>query len=308
METVRLAISAMKTRFEIVLVGEDESCLRASGEEALREITALELRLSYYSDKSELSRINRRAAFEPISLAPDLFGLLRDAKRFVKISSGAFDPAIGPLMRCWGFVGGGGSVPDPDQLVAMRAISGFEHVALDEKSMCIRFQKEGLEIDLGGIAKGYALDQVASILKEHGISNALLHGGTSTVVGIGNSYDGTPWRIGIQDGDTILGTVELRDCALSVSAPSGKYFTHGERTYSHVLDPRTGEPVSGTAISAVVSRTATKCDALSTAALVLGRDAGQIHDPETGVGVWANADPYSVLFLEGLPAFQRNQS
>ncbi len=298
----------MATRFELVLLGEDEVRLRAAGEEALREISSLETRLSYYSDASELTRVNHRAAFEPIRLAPDLFALLGEAERFVKKTGGAFDPAIGPLMRCWGFVEGTGSIPDQARLAVARAISGFHHVALDEKSMSVRFDTEGVEIDLGGIAKGYALDETARIIKEHGITNALLHGGTSTVFGIGNSYDGPPWRIGVQDGDTVLGTIELQDCALSVSAASGKYFTHGERTYSHVLDPRTGQTVSKAAVSAVVSSTATKCDALSTAALVLGGNAGELHDAETGVGVWATVDPYSVLFLEGLPAFDRNLS
>ncbi|GMQ81374.1 MAG: FAD:protein FMN transferase [Rhodothermia bacterium] len=296
----------MATRFELVLLGEDEVRLRAAGEEALREISSLERRLSYYSDASELTRVNHGAALEPIRLAPDLFALLGEAERFVKKTNGAFDPVIGPLMRCWGFVEETGSVPDQARLAAARAISGFHHVDLDDKSMCVRFDREGVEIDLGGVAKGYALDEAARIVREHGIKSALLHGGTSTVVGIGNSYSGAPWRIGIQDGDTVLGTIELRDCALSVSAPSGKYFTYGERTYSHILDPRTGRPASEAAVSAVVSRTATKCDALSTAALVLGAKASQFHDAKTGIGVWAKADPYTVLFLEGLPAFDRN--
>ncbi|MCZ6758543.1 MAG: FAD:protein FMN transferase [Bacteroidetes bacterium] len=308
MKTVRVAVNAMATRFEFVLLGEDETLLQAAGEEALREITSLEKRLSYYSDTSELTRINRRAAYEPISLAPDLFSLLREAERFVKKTGGAFDPAIGPLLRCWGFVESSGSVPDDTALETATAISGFHHVHLDKHSNSVRFDHEGVEIDLGAIGKGYALDEAARIVKGHGITNALLHGGTSTVVGIGTSYDGKPWRIGIQDGDAVLGTIELENSSLSISARSGKFFTSGERSYTHILDPRTGHPTSEAAVSAIVSCTATRSDALSTAALVLGSAALELHDSETGVGVWRTADPSSVLVFDGLPAFDRNLS
>jgi thiamine biosynthesis lipoprotein len=140
-------------------------------------------------------------------------------------------------------------------------------VELDPKNFTISFARPGVMLDLGAIGKGYAIDQAADILREAGVSRALIHGGTSTVYAIGS-----PWKVGIEsDKEDPIAVVDLEDTALSVSAVWGKSFRVGKKTYGHVIDPRTGRPVQRALLAAVILPCATETDALSTALLTLGR-------------------------------------
>jgi thiamine biosynthesis lipoprotein len=302
-DVVRLALEAMATRFELVLLGRSANPLRAAGEEALREIRSIEKRFSFYDPGSEITALNRRAAREPVVLAPDLFDLLSRAFAFSDLTDGAFDPTVGPLIRCWGFYRGSGTLPDDESLESARAIAGRRHVHLDPDAGTVSFDADGVEIDLGGIGKGYAIDEAIRILRERGVEHALLHGGTSTVASIGSGYDGAPWRIAVEGGESLLGTLELTDRSLSVSAPTGKSFTHEGRIMGHVIDPRLGAPATAAAVAAVESESATESDALSTAALVLGPRAGRLASDERGVAVWLTPDPGGLSFCAGLSDF-----
>ena len=305
MHCVRLARHAMATRFEFVLLGEDQVRLRAAGEEALAEIQALEKRLSFYSQTSELSQINRRAAREPVRVASDVFELLQTALRLSQATDGAFDPTVAPLMRCWGFVRSTGRFPDERELSDARRVTGMNLVHLDEENSTIRFTRPGVELDLGGIAKGYALDEAAAHLRSAGIEHALLHGGTSTIVAMGRSFDESRWRVGIVRKDaSILGTVELSDCTMSVSAVTGKAFVRDGMVYGHVIDPRTGKPAKGASLAAVVAESATVSDALSTAALLLGFEAHIISDLCTGWGIDIVQSQSEAFIQERLPGFR----
>jgi len=280
MQSVRLALEAMATRFELVVQGEDAVRLRAAGEEALAEIKRLEAQLSFYRPSSEVSRMNARAAHRPVRLTARLFGLLQEARRLYDATGGAFDVTVAPLMRCWGFVNDTGHLPDAQALAEARSRTGMHLVALDEHERTVRFARPGVLIDLGGIGKGYAIDEAVALLREAGVTRALLHGGTSTVYALGRPVDAEAWKVALpfpgvdEPGeDELLAVVPLEDEALSVSAVSGKAFTVGEKTYGHVLDPRLGTPVEGAVLAAVVSPSATATDALSTALLVEGVEA-----------------------------------
>ena len=185
MPTVTLARHAMATRFELVLVGNDPVALRAAGEEALDEIERLEAQLSLYRPTSEIAHLNAQAAVRPVCVEPGLFRLLQHAKRLSGETDGAFDITVAPLMRCWGFTGGTGQLPDPEALARAKAVVGMHLVELDEGNFTVRFAKPGMMLDLGAIGKGYALERAAALLLEAGVSNALLHGGTSTVCALG---------------------------------------------------------------------------------------------------------------------------
>src|SRR5947207_192503 len=156
--SVLLARHAMATRFELLLPGEDHSRLRAAGEEALDEIERLEAQLSFYRPSSEISELNARAAREPVAVDPRLFRLLQRAQALSEATEGAFDITVAPLMRCWGFVGGAGRLPEAGELEAARAVVGMHRVELDEDSFTVRFTDEGVMLDLGAIGKGYALE------------------------------------------------------------------------------------------------------------------------------------------------------
>ena len=276
-EPFTLARHAMATRFEIVLHGANPVALRAAGEEALGEIERIESLLSLYRNTSEIAHVNARAAREAVRVSPPVFRLLEQARRLSEQTGGAFDITIAPLVRCWGFMGATGRLPSPEAVVAAREKVGWHLVELDSTNFAIRFARDGVMLDLGAIGKGYAIERAAEILRDAGVTSAILHGGTSTVHAIGHPPDGDAWKIAIErpveDFTTpppLLATVPLKDESLSVSAIWGRSFQSGDKTYGHVIDPRTAQPVEAALLSVVVLASATETDALSTALLTLG--------------------------------------
>jgi thiamine biosynthesis lipoprotein len=273
----------MATRFEVVLHGENPVSLRAAGEEALDEIERLEGQLSLFRPTSELARVNRQAAEQPVRVSPPVFRLLERAQGLARETSGAFDPTVGPLVRCYGFHGETGGGRNAEGLAAARDCVGMDQVALDADSFTVRFRRKGMMLDLGAIGKGYAIECAVETLREAGVASAFIHGGTSTCYGLGVPGDAESWKAAVsgpppdQPAETAqasasfpLATVPLRDESLSVSALWGRCCQAGERLLGHVIDPRSGEPVQRAAMAGVVAASATETDALSTALLVLG--------------------------------------
>lgn len=259
------------------------------------EVERLDAQLSLYNPASEISRINAHAAAGPVRAEPRLFRLLLQARDLSLATRGAFDITIAPLMACWGFVRGTGRLPDAAGLAAAREQVGMHRVEFDEAQGTVRFGRAGMRLDLGSIGKGYALEQAAEILREAGVTSALLHGGTSTVLAIGRPPGEEAWKVAIPraeygrqtigfgagdrvtaDAAAIHSIVELRDEALSVSAVWGKAFEADGRVYGHVLDPRKGEPVTGAVLAAVITASATESDALSTALMILGEEGLEV--------------------------------
>ena len=280
--TVTLARNAMATRFELVLHGDNPIALRAAGEEALDEIDRIEGLLSLYRNTSEIAHVNARAARESVRVSPPVFRLLEQARQLSEETGGAFDITIAPLVRCWGFMGGSGQMPSPEAVEEARARVGMHHVQLHSNDFTVRFAREGVMLDLGAIGKGYAVERAVEILREDGVVSAILHGGTSTVCAIGSPPDADAWKIAIErpveaEGSRLplLAVVPLKDEALSVSAVWGRSFQTADKTYGHIIDPRTGQPTDAAVLSAVALPSATETDALSTALLTLGQDGLQ---------------------------------
>jgi len=291
---ITLARHAMATRFEILLHGENPVALRAAGEEALGEIDRLESQLSLYRPTSEIAQINARAAHEAVRVSPSLFSLLRHSQKLHTETGGAFDITIAPLVRCWGFMDGLGRMPSPEELAEAREKVGMHLIELDPAASTVRFGREGVMIDLGAIGKGYAIERAVELLREAGVTSALLQGGTSTVYALGHPPEVDAWKVAIEtplnsaspsssseavppESDPQIGPnlpplppLSLRDEAMSVSAIWGRSFQKDGKTFGHVLDPRTGEPVAGAVLAAVILPSATETDALSTALLVCG--------------------------------------
>jgi len=271
------ARNAMATRFEIVLPGEHHARLRAAAEEAFDEIDRLEAQLSLFRPSSEIANVNARAATEGVRVSVETVHLLEHAARLSAETVGAFDLTIAPLMRAWGFLNGSGHLPEPEALAAARACVGMNLVQLDAAARTVRFLRPGVMLDLGAIGKGYAVGCAAELLREVGITSALIHGGTSTACAIGHPPEADAWKIAVEYPRTspeqpapLLANFELRDEALSMSAGWGKSFHAHGRDYGHVLDPRTGEPSRNALLAVVVTGSATETDALSTALLTLG--------------------------------------
>jgi thiamine biosynthesis lipoprotein len=276
-EAHRLSMACV---YAIVAYGEDEGALPHVLDEALDEVDRIDRLMSHYRPQSLLSRLNRDAAHGPVVVDQELFDFLTVAMHFSRESEGAFDVTVGPLMKAWGFFNGDGRVPDNRELAAIRGRIGYQHVILDPAARSVQFDTPGVELDLGGIAKGYAVDRVVALLKHHGVTAALVSAGGSTVYALGRPPDLEGWDVNVQDplnATKIAFTTRLRDRALSVAGRSEKSFEVGGVQYSHIMDPRSRRPVQGVLSVAVVTDTGTNGDALDDALFVLGVEKSRTY-------------------------------
>jgi thiamine biosynthesis lipoprotein len=269
---VRLALHAMGTRFELVLEGDGdgpaaEAHLRAVGEEALAEVEQIDARLSLFRRDSLLSHIRRHAATQPVKVDPDTFALFELCRDVCEATGGAFDPTVAPLMRAYGLHGEETHSPQLSLEDARTRVGWKRRVGLLTSPCRVVFHAPGTAIDLGGVAKGHALDLAAEVLREAGIARALLHGGTSTVVAIGHPLEREGWPIALGPGPGAPQVLLCDDC-LAVSAPGARSVQHEGRQVDHVLDPRGGRPAHGALVAATLSVSAAEADAWSTALLV----------------------------------------
>jgi len=270
---LRVSRRAMATTFEIAIPSGTPHAL-AAAHDALDLIEALEDQLTVYRE-SEVTLLNATAFEEPVAVEPQLFELLQHCAILTNDTAGAFDAAAGRLSRCWGFTQREGRIPTPGELAEAIAATGFKHVILNERDRTVRFRRPGLEINLGAIGKGYALDRAAELLQSRwNIGSALLAGGGSSVRAIGrpeNELRG--WGVSIRhpSGDArTLGTVYLKDSALGTSAATYQSFEYNGRSYGHVIDPRSGQPADTMRSASCVAPSAAEADAISTAFFVAG--------------------------------------
>ncbi|PYQ49966.1 MAG: FAD:protein FMN transferase [Acidobacteria bacterium] len=267
---------SMACAYAIVAYGEDAGALPRIVEAAFDEVDRIDRLMSHYKPESPLSRLNREAARGPVEVDPELFDFLAESLRYGRESDGAFDITVGPLMKAWGFFRGGGRVPDSAELATLREKVGYRHVVLDARAHTIHFDRPGIELDLGGIAKGYAVDRVVALLRREHVAAALVSSGGSTIYGLGAPPGEAAWSVDVQDpadpGRVAL-TVRLKDRALSVSGSYEKSFERDGVTYSHIMDPRTARPVQGVLSVAVLADSGTEGDALDDAFFVQGVEA-----------------------------------
>lgn len=264
---------AMGTEFTLVAYGDDAQHLTAVGNEIFEEIDRLDAQMSNYDPKSELSTINRSAAFRSLRVEPRLFQLLADAIRYSQSTDGAFDMTAGPLMKTWGFFRGKGRLPANSEIAHALGRVGYRYVHLNAAQRTIRYGVEGLELDLGGIGKGYAVDRTVDILRSYGVTQALISGGTSSLYALGAPPGARGWSITLRDpydADKAAGFLCLRNYSLSTSGNYQKFFQMGGKTYAHIVNPTTGRPVENMLAAIVLAPRASEGDALSTAFYVMG--------------------------------------
>jgi len=294
---LRGARRAMATRFEILLPYGTPDALTLA-EAAFDEIDRLEQQLTVYRETSELSRLNRLAPLMPVPVEPGLFDLLGLAAVVTRETEGAYDITAGALIKAWGFYRGPRRVPADEERAEALAKVGMQHVVLDPDTRTVRYLRPGLEINLGSIGKGYALDRAAELLRvSFALPAALLHGGHSSVYAMGTEPgDSRGWTIGIQhpsDPERRLGVIRLRDRALGTSSATFQHLEHRGRKLGHLLDPRSGWPAENLAQATVVAPTAALADALATAFFILGVDGARAYctrHPEIGAVLLAREE------------------
>lgn len=264
--------------YTIVVYGHDTARFQDASAAALDEVDRIDRLMSHYKNDSELSRVNREAAKSPVKVDPELFDFVAECLRYSRESEGAFDITVGPLMKAWGFFRGEGRMPSEAEMAEALSRVGYGRVILNRKDGTIFFDRAGVEIDLGGIAKGYAVDRAVAVLKRHGVTSALLSAGGSTIYALGAPPGKPAWEIEVQDPvepDKIATRVRLKDRALSVSGSNEKFFELNGARYSHVMDPKTGRPVQGVLSVAVITDDGTSGDALDNVFYVLGAERGR---------------------------------
>ena len=264
---------AMGTVFTVVAYGSNSTYLEEVTGQVFREIDRLDDQMSNYKPDSEVSSINRGASRRAVIVEPDLFKLIQDSLQYSQENGGDFDITVGPLMKEWGFFRGRGRFPSQVELAQVLKRIGYEHVKLDAATRTIRFDEPGIEIDLGAIAKGYAVDQEVEILRANGIESALISSGTSSIYALGSPPGERGWKISVRnplDQSKAACVLRLQNLSLSVSGDYEKFFKLGGKTYAHIMDPHTGMPVENMLSTVVVSSSATDSDALSTSFFVEG--------------------------------------
>lgn len=269
---------------------------------AFDRIDAVECQLTVYRHESEISLINREAYQRAIVVESHLFELLVLCHQLWSQTGGAFDVTSGPLIAAWGFHRRRGQMPSPTQLADALATVGMQHVRLDIRERTIRYLRPGVQVNFGGIGKGYALDRLADWLIERRCGPVLLGAGNSSVRALGSLTDSEGWIVAISNphlrGAAAL-RVMLRDRSLSTSGRSEQFFVHEGKRYSHILDPRTGWPAQGMEQVTVVASTAALAEALSTAIFVLGEEWAEQYcerNPDVGAIVFTPQRSHPKVF------------
>ena len=251
--------TAMDTFMHFTVYGDNSAAVQAQ-----EEILRLEDLLSVTEESSEVYTVNHRAAQT---------ALLEQALILARQTGGAFDPTVYPVVRAWGFTTSPYRVPEADELATLLPLVGHEKLILDGQTLTL---EPDMMLDFGGIAKGWAGDRAAQLLRSKGVTSAILRLG-GNIHTLGAKPDGSVWKIGIEDPDSggTLGTVSVADQAVITSGSYQRFFTANGQTYHHIIDPATGRPAhSGLTSVTVVGKYGARCDALSTALFVMGVDKG----------------------------------
>jgi len=284
-EMLRLEQSAeaMGSAYSIVVYGYDREKMESAVEAAFDEVRQLDNMLSNYKPDSEWSEVNREAAQHPVHVSAELFQLLSACQEYSRESEGAFDISVGPLMKVWGFYKGTGHLPHKAEIMAAMQHVGYKHVHLDAAAQTVSFDRAGVELDPGGIGKGYAVDRMIDVLKAKGITIALVSGGGSSIYGLGappNEPRG--WLIKIRDPKNerkSVAEVYLKDDSLSTSGSYEKFFVAEGHVYAHIMDPRTGWPAQGMLSVSIVTPLTIDSEAWCKPFFINGRQWAAKHNP-----------------------------
>jgi len=265
---------AMGTVVEITLVGEDEEIARKAALQAFQEVKRIEHLMSPWIESSDVSRINRSAGNDGVRVSPETVEVLKRAQEVSKLSEGGFDITVGPLVQLWRKARERGMPPEMEEVKENLNLVNFRNLKIHYGGK-VSLRKKGMNIDLGGIAKGYAVDKAFELLRDLGYKNLIVNAGGDLRVG-GSKPEG-PWSIGIQhprDPEKIMARISVSDTAVATSGDYEKFFIHQGKRYHHILNPKNGFPAEGCQSVTVLHNEGATADALATAIFVLGSEIG----------------------------------
>ena len=280
---------AMGSTYSIAIYGTDRVQMEDAVDAAFDEVRRLDEMLSNYKPDSEWSAINRHAAqpsvnAQPLKVSAEMFQLLSACVDYSRESEGAFDISVGPLMKVWGFYKGSGHLPHKPEVLAALTKVGYRHIHLDPVARTVWFDRQGVELDPGGIGKGYAVDRMVDVLRKKGFTIALVAGSGSSIYGMGAPPDENKgWRVEIRDPwnqSKDAAEVFLKDTSMSTSGSYEKFFRAEGRIYAHIMDPRTGYPAQGSVSVSVIAPRTIDSEAWAKPYFVNGRQWAAKHKPK----------------------------
>ena len=270
--SVTFPARTMGTYVHVTLVTADSSAAAPLAAKALGVFRRVDSLMSNWTTTSEVARINREAAAGPVMVHPEVAPVVQVALELYPQTDRTFDITVEPLVRAWGFLGGRPHVPSDSAAAEAFHRVGAGQVRYDPVTRALRFDNPGVRIDLGGIAKGWAVDVAAETLRAHGVQDALVDL-TGNMVAMGHPANAPAWRIGVRDPrDRVpyFARISLSGEAISTSGKYEQFVAADGRTYGHIMDPRTGRPAEGLVSVTLVSKSAFTCDAWDTPLFVLG--------------------------------------
>ena len=265
----------MGTRFEITLVSTQEAANQYLNA-AQGEIERIERLISSWDANSQTAEINRQAGIKPVKVAKELYDLIARSIEISKITQGAFDISYAALDPVWFFDGRMKAVPSESQRLKSVQNIGFKDLVLNAKEQTVYLPKKGMKIGFGAIGKGYAADATKKLMKSLGVSSGIINA-SGDLTSWGKKPDGTDWQVGISNPENpakVFSWFPVRDAAVATSGNYEKYVTLEGKQYSHIMDPRTGMPVSGIKSVTVFAPKAELADAFATAVFIMGIDTG----------------------------------
>ncbi|MCJ7779048.1 MAG: FAD:protein FMN transferase, partial [Sedimentisphaerales bacterium] len=284
----------MGTFARVVAVASDAETAKKCVDAAFEQLQHVDKSMSAHDPCSEISMVNRLASKEPVKVSESTFDVLERSMYFSRLSNGAFDVTAGPLVDLWRASGDANMLPTPEQISAARAKVGYRKLILDANNMTVRFAVDGMKLDLGAIAKGYAVDKTVDAMKAAGSRGGMVDAGGNIRCFGTPSKGKTHWLIGLQDpnvtdeqmkADRTILTLKFTDNAVATSGDYRRFVVVGGRRHSHIINPATGQSSESLASVTIICPNATDADALSTAVTVMGKEKGlafieQIPDVE----------------------------
>jgi thiamine biosynthesis lipoprotein len=274
---VEAARLSMGSELHLTAWTDDEAGARAAFDAVFAEFDRLEAVMSVWRPDSDIVRLNDAAGQHPVAVSPDVLAVLHDARQISEWTGGKFDVTFGSLSDLWRFDHDqDNKVPDMSEVRRRLPLIDYRLLDLDDVAGTAFLRRPGMRAHLGGIGKGYAIDNGARILRSRGFRDFMIQSGGDLYVG--GVKNGHRWRLGIQDprgpANRSFATIELSDNTLSTSGDYERYFMEGGRRYHHIIDPSTGEPARGCRSVTILSRSAVLADGLSTGVFLLGPEAG----------------------------------
>jgi thiamine biosynthesis lipoprotein len=305
-KTVQKTESIMGTEVTITVVARTNAEGAAAIDAAMAEVRRFDQMMSLYKDESEITRVNLAAGKNPVKVSPEMIEVVEHASEISKLSGGAFDVTIGPLVVLWQMRLKEGKVPTDEEITNVRSRVNYKDIVIDKKASTLFLRKPNMIMDFGGVAKGYAADKAAEVLRKRGIENGIVALAGDIRV-MGHRPDGSPWRIGVQhprEADKTLMVLDLSDKSISTSGDYERFQIVNKKRYHHVIDPRTGKPSTGMESVTVVGDSGAIVDPLTTALFILGTDKGLPIVKKLGCDAIFVDDRGTIVVTDGIKTMQ----